>query len=94
MSVYRLKVRNTGCFIKVDPKDWGTVRDTMWFYHKEMDIICTRSGVPYEEIAGFPEGFKNRIGNVYDKVREHLIPNDCEWVFDESKTTYVVRKIK
>ena len=88
MSDYKLKVRNTGMFLKVDPTDWGNVNGWLWF---ELNgVIVTRSGVPYEEIAKFPPDTKNKMGNLYDKRRENLIPMNKNWFFCEWRGKFVI----
>lgn len=86
MSVLKLLVRNTGEYIKVDPKDWDVVKDIHWVFKN--DRVEALNGNTYEQIVGL-KGVKHRCGDKYDKRRDHLIPEDQEWKYSEYHQKYI-----
>jgi len=76
-----LKLKNSEDYLIIDPSDWNTVKDILWFVYKGQ--ITTRSGIPYEEVCCFPSNTKNIDDNLLDKRRDRLVPKEEQWVWSE-----------
>jgi sulfatase maturation enzyme AslB (radical SAM superfamily) len=83
----KLKLRNSGKYIKVDKQDWNLVKDIHWVLRDNK--VVTRNGRTYEDVIGL-KGHKNKMGSVFDKTRDNYIPNNKDWVFSKYHNQYIL----